>query len=329
MVSDALAYADLQLNGQQTRHGDRFFRGNDLLMATPDDFRVPAGEALASLHRRLEPERYRAVAVCNPSVFAALCAPHIAHFWRLRLVDGYSSGIPTRLASLPWPEGVVSLRAITFASTERLPWSLLALLNVKHAVRVTPAWFANRDTGPKVEVTESPLPVAPRVFLTAALHPVGSVQEALHELFGSEEPGRAPEIETRSVVERLVSSPALVRGGRLRARFRPGRVSVDLEPMGAPQFVVVNELYHPDWRAYAGTQRLGVYPTNVVMTGVLVPPGADHLELRFEPFVNARTGALFASIALLLTGTVAWRLASSDRQRLDPSAEVGGGGASR
>jgi hypothetical protein len=206
---------------------------------------------------------------------------------------------------------------------EQVPWSLLALLNVKHAVLVTPAWYANH-TGADVRAIVNPLPVVPRIFLAAALHPVGSIQEGLGELFGGEELGRAPRIESRSVVEGLVTPPSvLASGGRVRATFRPGRIRVDLEPATEPRFVVLNELYHPDWHVYAGARRLGVYPTNVVMTGVLVPSGLDHLEFRFEPFVNMRTGAFFTAIAVVLTGITAWRLAGSDRRPVDSLAEAG------
>ena len=73
---------------------------------------------------------------------------------------------------------------------------------------------------------------------------------------------------------------------------------------------MVNELYHPNWHAYAtgpaGRTELKVWPTNVVMRGVLVPPGVGQIEMRFEPFFLSwqAEGLVVTGLLLVLAG---WR----------------------
>ena len=35
--------------------------------------------------------------------------PHLAAFWDLRLVEGYSTGLPRRLGGLPWDASMVDV----------------------------------------------------------------------------------------------------------------------------------------------------------------------------------------------------------------------------
>jgi len=98
--------------------------------------------------------------------------------------------------------------------------------------------------------------------------------------------------------------------GAIRADYRePDRVRIEVEPADVQRFLVVNELYHPNWRAYAtgsgGDTELKVWPTNVVMRGVLIPPGVTEIEMRFEPFMLSWTATSFV-IAGLVIGLAAW-----------------------
>ncbi len=49
------------------------------------------------------------------------------------------------------------------------------------------------------------------------------------------------------------------------------------------RFLVLNELYHPAWRAWVDGREGTIYPTNVVMQGLVMPAGAAAVE-RFEAF---------------------------------------------
>ena len=293
MAVQSASDADFALNGPQTRNHQSPFQGYDFMAADPDEFRLPSPAAVAAFHQRLESDDYRAATVCEPAHFAVFCAPHIAHFWRVRVAEGYSSGIPARLAALPWPPGVLSLRSISFPSVDRLPWDLLALLNVKYAVVVTREWYTNRTgaghggtrevTPGDVRVIENPFPVAPRAFFAASIQGAPHVAAALEFIDAGS--ARPRDLRVASVVEGINGSQRFGSAGGLRARYTSTSIEVDVEPAPGPRFLVVNELYHPAWRAYVDRREVPVYATNVVMRGLFVPAGVRHVTLRFQPFL--------------------------------------------
>jgi hypothetical protein len=106
--------------------------------------------------------------------------------------------------------------------------------------------------------------------------------------------------------------------GPIRADFHePDRIRIDVDAADIQRFLVLNELYHPNWHAYAsgpgGETELRVWPTNAVMRGIQVPSGVTRIELRFEPFM-LRWPALVLILAGLLLGAACWLgLRSLDR----------------
>jgi hypothetical protein len=119
--------------------------------------------------------------------------------------------------------------------------------------------------------------------------------------------GRVPADPQRaSVVEGLEAPRTFASAAvAIRSTFQDDRIQIDVEPSDAERFLVVNEVYHPRWRAYADGQELKVWPTNLVMRGLVVPPGVGHVELRFEPFLW--TWPAWLSVAAgLLAGAAAW-----------------------
>ena len=90
--------------------------------------------------------------------------------------------------------------------------------------------------------------------------------------------------------------------GTIRTRYEGSRVEVEVDPSREPRFLVLNELYHPRWKAFADGRELRIYPTNVVMRGLVVPPGTTRIELRFVPFfLTPSAGVLFLG-GLVLVG---------------------------
>jgi hypothetical protein len=308
----AIAHADARFNGEEIRSGETPFAGNNLLFAAPGDFQRPSDGARERLARRLERDDFRTAVVCEPHRFGAFCAPHVSHFWDMRLVDGYSTGVPARLAMLPWPAGVLSLRALTFPSLNALPWDLLALLNVKYGLVARSDWYANRLDGDravgKVEIVTNPRPVVPRAFFARTVTPVQGLPEALRALTQARPSGRLRDVMTDSVVENYDGPMALTDGGALRVNWTSDRIEIHVTPAAQPRFLVLNELYHPDWIAEVGDRAVTVYPTNVVMRGVLVPGGAEHIRFTFRPFARPVTMAVFGACALITACGVAWLL---------------------
>jgi hypothetical protein len=322
MLLQGIAYADAQLNGEHTRRKVPF-QGNNLLTARADEFRPPGSDVMSAFHARLEANEYRTALVCGPSEFPAFCAPHLSQFWRLRVAEGYMSGVPMRLAQLPWPEEVLGPRSLSFASMETLPWSILSLLNVKYALAVNAAFYENRVSDRAVgqrgvepldvAIRENPLPVVPRQFFTASVEPVGSVHDAIRLLF-SREPSKelALEVRRNSLVEGYPSRERFSVNGTIRARYRGDTVEVAFDAAKEPRFLVLNELYHPDWRAYAGEVELPVYATNVVMRGIVVPPGESQIVLRFTPVLRIGLGLLCLATAGSAGFLAGWGLSRYD-----------------
>ena len=55
-----------------------------------------------------------------------------------------------------------------------------------------------------------------------------------------------------------------------------------------------------------------IYPTNLVMRGILVPAGATTVELRYVPFLYTPPGIGILVLGVLLLPLVAWLLRSID-----------------
>jgi hypothetical protein len=122
-------------------------------------------------------------------------------------------------------------------------------------------------------------------------------------LAGAELRGVVPEDPTReSVVEGLSETATYATEGHIEARYVQDRVDISVDPSAAPRFLVLNEMYHPNWKAYADGRELTVYPTNVVMRGLVVPPGVSKIQMVFTPFVLQPLTAVFmaCSVGLLL-----------------------------
>jgi hypothetical protein len=65
-----------------------------------------------------------------------------------------------------------------------------------------------------------------------------------------------------------------------------------VDPSPNARFLVLNEMYHPRWRAFAGGRELEIEPTNLAMRGMLVPPGVTDVQLRFISPLEALWGSL-------------------------------------
>lgn len=319
MIFEAFIGADFRVSGDHTRSASIPFRSGNSLMAGPGEYRAPQRHALRAFADVLETSRFRTALACNPEAFPAFCAPYLSQFWQLRVVEGYTSGLPARLADLPWPKGVRSLRAISFPSVDTLDWPLLALLNVKYAIVVNEAFYRNhvspplgrsRDAMPgDVPIMQNPLPVAPRQFFAARTIPASRSTEAVLALFPPASNGIPVDPARQSVVEGLGGERAFAAGGYIEASYKGDRIDLAIEPSTESRFLVLNEAYDPRWRAYAGGRELRIYPTNVVMRGIEVPPGTASITFEFEPFVRgaAALWLLGAAVALLGVGSVLFK----------------------
>jgi hypothetical protein len=302
-LAQAIAAADFRVNGSYLDTAIPFQDGA-FLRGRPGEFKLPSEASQQALRQRLGNDDYRSVLICDRDSAPLFCAAHVSYFWNLRVVEGYSSGLPTRLVSLPWPSDVVSLRALSFVTADQLPWPLLTMLNVKHSVRVDDAFYRNRYVTASdvadIEVGRAPRAVTPRTFFAASVVPAADLAGAVRALFPEGAVSAAPDVTATSVVEGLASASSFSTAGSIRARYRRGTVEINVTPGTTPRFLVLNELFHPRWRAFSAGDELTVYPTNAVMRGVIVPPGVDNLRFEFIPAYRTTTALPAAGLGLIL-----------------------------
>jgi hypothetical protein len=319
MVLENYVSADFVLNGPQTLSQAIPFDSFNHLNAAPGELRPPTAEERAPVRARLEADDYRTILYQDKNRFPALVEPHLSAFWDLRLLEGYSTGLPRRLGMLPFAASMYSPHNLDIYSTNAikdLPWQFLARLNVKYLVFVDrPLWF-NPGPGaadPQVDaqtlrVLENPFPVTPRVFFAEQVTPAGP-----EPLFPGDDGVRPalkfPETdnpEEHSVAEGLPQAQQFSTEGTPAATFDGDHVVVKVTPADQPRFLVLNELYHPAWQATVDGQPATIYPTNVVMRGIVVPPGATTVELRFVPFLISPYGLLIFAVGFLMAGLCWW-----------------------
>jgi ABC-type multidrug transport system fused ATPase/permease subunit len=306
MIFEAFLYGWFKINGPHTHTFPIAFRGNNYFSAPPCTLVPPTERAVSALRQRLEADNFRSVLVADMINFPAFVEPHISQFWNLRLLGGYSAANPLRLAALPWPTDAHKFRAIRFSSLENLPLSLLALLNVKYIIPVDRALYFNlagnaaregnpacphNDMSPdQVTAIENPYPVTGRQFFTERIVPINQTRGFLA-------PGDDP--AKISIVEGISQPRTFQAIGQIHAIYRGDRIVIDIAPLDEERFLVLNEMYSPGWKGYSGGVELPILATNTVMRGVIVPPGAARIEMRYEPFLTSRIGTVVYATGIL------------------------------
>jgi len=105
---ETVTYAHFKVDGPQNWTYPIPFGNSNYMDVLPSMMQPPDEKKLAAFADKLEVENFRSILVSQPTFYAI--TPHISQFWRARLVGGYGTGVPERLAGLPWPEGVRTLR---------------------------------------------------------------------------------------------------------------------------------------------------------------------------------------------------------------------------
>ena len=314
----------------------------------PSAMRPPGDDALEAFADKLQVEDFRSVLLGPRSLFRGAMTSHISQFWRARMIGGYGTGVPKRLAALPWPEGVRSLRMIELRSMSDINPELLSLLNVKFIVVPTADLYFNATAGRSDKTGAMPAagdaaypgevvnvggisfglirnPVAPlpRQFLAERVTGVeetpilrGAMLEA-RARSGQGDAGastlvreRIDRLTAHSLAENIAGSPAFDASGPLAVQYRGDMIDIRVAPSGRDRFVVINERYHPDWRARTPTGDIPIVPANAVMLGIRIPANLDRVELRFEPFSSTRAAhmLMLLAVAIFLAAIGVFRL---------------------
>jgi hypothetical protein len=313
--------ANVWLSGPDLRNQTAPFEGNNLVLAPPDNFTPPTADEVRELKAELDNDAYRSITICDPGIIRVECSNPMGLGWNLRLLDGYLSGIPRRLAALPWnvdhpAEDVsleVSVRLIRFNSVSSVPWRLMSLLNVRDALVVSPELYSNEGSQlpPDLKILHNPSPyVYPRAYFAQTVESVSEAEDVSRTrgFFGTCKTctrvltARKPVDEVEGPVMGAFddSGDLVVSGGG-------DRLEVSFPPSAKQRFLVLNEMYAPGWSASADGRDLAVYPTNVVLRGVLVPPGSEKVTFEYHSFFGFAAWYTAALAILVAAAVVALR----------------------
>jgi hypothetical protein len=336
VLVETLTYAHFKVNGPQTWTYPVPFRMFNYFNVPPSVMQPPGDAKLTEFHQSFDIENSRIAVFSDDCAFPGTKIPHVAGFWNARTIGGYGTGVSKRLAMLPWPKGVQTLRTIDFTSTRSLDasvFSLLAFLNVRYFLVLTPDVYFNVATrdlpahcdkqdfaignkiyplqkrdiaGISFRYLENPVKPLPRHFLVGQV--IGSQEPPIPLATLPKSPTNSGirlferqtnDLTHTSFAERCFAGMRQFdASGDLSVSYRGDVIDVRVTPSAQERFLVLSESYNPQWRVYAGDTRTETIPTNLVMNGVLIPAGLDRVSLRFEPFSSQRWAQILILIAL-------------------------------
>jgi hypothetical protein len=338
---ETVTYAHFKVDGPHTWTYPIPFGTSNYMNVPPAVMRPPGEERLKAFAEKLEVGDFRSALLSERSFYPdGALTSHISQFWRARMIGGYGTGVPKRLADLPWPEGVRSLRTIELRSMSDVDPALLSLLNVKYLLILSPDLYFDiaserPDTsrsaltlgstaypgeivnieGISFGVIKNPLAPLARHFLVEKVTGVRetptvqgtALQVRAHPANESHDGAGTPaligeridQLTSHSLAEDFGGAEVFDASGPLDVAYKDDVIDVSVIPSNRDRFLVINERYHPDWRARAATEDIPIFPTNAVMMGIRIPATLDRIQLRFEPFSSSRAAHMLTLLALV------------------------------
>jgi putative flippase GtrA len=306
------------VEGPQTRDYSIPYETNDFVTARANQFQPPTDQQRAQLQGMVDSHDYRSVTVCPRSY--PNCSTTIGMTWGVRLADGYLSGVPRRLAVLPDLHTELHELRYTDPSSLVSAWRTLGFLNVRQALVVDRDLYMNSDPTVPGDVTLIANPssyIYPRAYFAAATRAVDIVgdEQAVQDELKACDP-TCGSLHRRFPVDYVEGGQDATYDATGDLTWSGGgdRLAFDFPASDRPRFLVVNELWDSGWSAYVDQQQVPVLPTNVAMRGVLVPPGATHVEMGYRSLLWWGWWYTPAVAALLAIGLFLLRKRFRDRQ---------------
>ena len=274
------------------------FNNGNIYFSSRAQFIPPSLDQKIALQKYLENNDYRSIIICDPKIAGGLCSSHIAQFWNIRLADGYyGSGVPQRLSILPLKDAI-GLRQISFNSPSKLPWKILGLLNVKYAVVSDKFIYQNvpSQENQLPEIIINPEPIVPRVFFTNQITPSPIIRskEMAEEVLDSLSPIK------KSIVEGINNTFDFSGEGRFSiVKKSNDHWAINLNEINGPQFLIINELYTPRWIVLIDGVESNIYPANIFMRGIMIPAGAQKIDMIYRPFEKSYLALILLIISFI------------------------------
>lgn len=161
----------------------------------------------------------------------------------------------------------------------------------------------------------------PRARLVHRIHRAANVEESLRLLSRITGPALATQAvleSTEEVAVQPLSAADSPREDVTITEYTPNRVIVETD-CDRSALLVLSDNYYPGWRATVDGHAAQIHPANVFMRGVLLPEGAHHVELTYDP-APFRTGCWLAAASALLIGVCSLRSIRSGQVRKPPAS---------
>lgn len=175
------------------------------------------------------------------------------------------------------------------------PLESLELENFRRIKRYPPQPLRNHRT--HLYKNERALPRAYLAYRTA--HAAGP--DALEVLLGNDFDGRHSTV-VEGEAPRLEGPAEITPVARISER--PELLRFDVAPEHSA-VLVVTDAWYPGWRAEVDGVESTVFRVNALFRGVAVPPGAKHVEMRFDPWTFRVGAALSIAAAVAILGLAA------------------------
>jgi hypothetical protein len=276
------------LEGPHTRDFLFPYEANEFVLGTSDEFRPPSAVQREQMSTLLDNDHYRSVVICPRAVTQPNCNASLGMSWGIRLVDGYLSGVPQRMASLGWPAAVGG-HELRFQQNADLTWTILSFLNARQAIVPSRELYMNAglELPSGVQLVRNPSPyVYPRAYFGQVTESVTTAQAeaAVRTNLRTCPPACDGVLQARFPVE-YVEGPVtgvFDASGDVSLSGGGDRLTLQFPASASQRFLVVNEMWDPGWSAVVDGHDAPVYATNAVMRGVLVPPGATEVVLQYR-----------------------------------------------
>jgi uncharacterized membrane protein len=217
-------------------------------------------------------------------------SPNVAAYYLLQNVNGYHS------AKLRVYQDMLDATSQQSTSNVSNPF-MWNLLNVKYILAKQdmgiPPIYKSNTTGTQVYANPSYLP---RAFFVDTLVLANS-KEILEHLKNSDfNPATTAYIESKINLQNTLTdslSKANV------TKYKNEEINFDLN-VSKEKFLVISEVYYPDWKAFLDGKEIEIHKVNYFMRGVVVPEGKHKLELKFESgsFQLGKTLSLSSNLLL-------------------------------
>lgn len=191
------------------------------------------------------------------------------------------------------------------------------LLNVKYLVSDRPLFpniqpdFVSQETGQAVYVNRD---VLPRAWFVDTVTTEPSGLKILEHLRDATFDPRTTAYVESPIGTAIQPSDSTVTARR--TRFEHQRIAFDVQASGT-NFLVVSEVYYPEWHAYVDGTEVPMHKTNFLLRGVIVPPGKHTVEFRFSSpsFEQGRTISMAANGVIILVGALGMFFAYRQRKQ--------------